>query len=78
MHSADVLLTRGEHDLQSIVQQAQSNATAALVADERQFQHLAVLVNGFPKRVDEHNSIGAQASMRQIIAECRGLGFVGS
>lgn len=75
MHAVNLKLNRGDHDLQSFVQEAQFNATQALVADEQHFQHLAVLVNGFPKRVDARNENGAQSSMKQIIAECRALGL---
>ena len=72
----NLMLGKGQKDLQSAVQQAQFNATQALVADEQHFQHLAVLVNGFPKQVDSSNEKGAESNMEKIIAECRSLNFV--
>ncbi len=71
MHAVNLKLNRGDLDFSSDVQDAQSNATKALVADERHFQHLAVLINGFPKRVDTRNEVGARSNMKQIAAECR-------
>ena len=71
----NLMLTKGESDLQSAVQEAQFNATQALVGDELHYQHLAVLINGFPKQVDASNTNGAQSNMKQIIAQCRSLDF---
>lgn len=75
MHAVNLMLNKGTPDIRSAVQEAQFNATQALVADEKNFQHLAVLVNGFPKQVDASNENGALSNMKQIIAECRLLGF---
>ena len=75
MHAINLMLAAGTKDLQTAVQEAQFNATQALVADEKNFQHLAVLINGFPKRVDTSNTNGANSNMKQIISECRSLGF---
>ena len=71
----NLMLTKGESDLQSAVQEAQFNATQALVGDELHYQHLAVLINGFPKQVDASNTNGAQSNMKQIIAQGRSLDF---